>query len=147
MMRLLRDLWRLLRFKFARYLIATAIAVLASQLLLAIFYGLLRWSAVRANLLATVVVTGPAFFLNRAWVWRRNGPTRFIHEVVPFWAIAFTGFAVSTIALAWAGREAPHITANRSLETLLIVATSCASYVLVWLGRYFLLDRAVFRRS
>lgn len=130
--------------RFGRYLIATVGSVVAGQTLLAVSFDLLGWPAIAANAFATAVVTGPAFIVNRRWVWQQEGPSRLYREAVPFWVLAFVGLAVSSGAAALAGHAAARLSADRGMQTLVIVGAVCASYFLVWLTRFIVLDRAVF---
>lgn len=131
--------------QFVRYVVATIAAVAAGQLLLAIGYDVLRWPAVLANVVSACLVTGPAFVLNRNWVWKQDGKADLMRETAPFWILAFIGLGMSTGGVALTQHFAVRVVHSRHLDTLLIILGSCASYGIVWIARYVILDRIVFR--
>lgn len=130
--------------RFARYVVATLAAVAAGQGLLAVGYDLLRWPAVLANLVAAIIVTGPAFVLNRSWVWKLNGRANLLRETAPFWLLALIGLAASTGGVALAQHVATAHLRARDLQTMAVVLGSLVSYGVVWIARYLILDRYVF---
>lgn len=133
--------------QFARYVVATVAAVAAGQLLLGIGYDILGWPAALANVVSACLVTGPAFILNRNWVWRQGGKADILRETAPFWILAFIGLGMSTGGVALTEHFAVRLVHSRHLDTLLIILGSCASYGIVWIARYVILDRMVFRST
>lgn len=120
----------------------SAVAVVVSQLTLLVTFGLLHWSARPANLAAFVLSTIPAFELNRRWTWRRTGRTHLRREVVPFWVLAFAGLVASDIATRFAERASEDL-ASRTTRALVIMGASLATYGVLWLVKFTLLDRLV----
>jgi putative flippase GtrA len=131
--------------RFGYYIVATIAAVAFGQVLLGIGYDILKWPAVLANLVSACIVTGPAFILNRRWVWKQEGKADLVRQTAPFWFLAFVGLAISTAGVALTQHYAVRLVDNRHVDTLLIILGSCASYGVVWIARFFILDRVVFR--
>ena len=124
--------------KLLRYGGVSAINVLIGQSVLFIAQTVAGWPAVASNMFSVCVSAGPAYLLSRAWVWQKRGRNDFAAEVLPFWALAVLGFLLSSLAVWWVERIwTPH--------PLVINATSLAAFGVVWIGRFFILDR-VFRQ-
>jgi putative flippase GtrA len=120
----------------------SAVAVAVSQLTLLVTFGLLRWEARPANLAAFVLSTIPAFELNRRWTWRRTGRTHLRREVIPFWILAFAGLIASDVATRFAERASEDL-ASRTSRALVVMSASLATYGVLWLIKFALLDRLV----
>lgn len=133
--------------RFTRYVVATVAAVAAGQGLLAVGYDLLRWPAILSNLVAALIVTGPAFILNRSWVWRLNGRANLLRETAPFWLLALIGLAASTGGVALAQHVATGHIRARDLQTMVVVSGSLISYGVIWIARFLILDRFVFHSA
>ncbi|MDH3752577.1 MAG: GtrA family protein [Acidimicrobiia bacterium] len=122
--------------RFVRYCGVSAVSVMIGQSLLLIAYAVIRLEATTANIVAVSIGTLPAYLLNRHWVWQKSGPNRLWREVVPFWAMAFLGLLLSTIAVA--------IVSQRWDTFIAISTANIAAFGLVWVGRYFVLDKVMF---
>src|SRR5579872_3668617 len=85
--------------KLFRYSMASAVAVVISVVLLVIFNGLIGMSAWVSSTLATAIAAVPNYEMNRKWAWGKTGPSHLWKEVLPFWALAFLGWAVSTFSV------------------------------------------------
>lgn len=91
------------------------------------------WPGGRANLFAGLVAAGPSYLMSRAWVWQVRGRRHDVRrEVLPFWALALTGLALSTLfaslAHRWFGAG------------LLVNTATLLAYFIVWVGKFFILD-------
>lgn len=117
-----------------RYIGVSLFNNVTHQSLLFLANSVWGWPGGVANLFAGIVGSIPAYILSRWWVWevrqRRHDMRR---EVLPFLAIALLGLLVSTIfaeiADRWFGAG------------LFVNAATLFGYFLVWLLKYFLLDR------
>ncbi len=130
--------------KAARYTLVSAVAVGVSQGTLLVAFGLLRWSAVAANILATAIATVPSYALNRAWVWRKGGRSHLVKELLPFWALAFLGLALSTLAAAGAERWAETASDARGVQTLIVSGSTLAAFGVLWIAKFAILERLLF---
>lgn len=117
----------------ARYLAVSVINVLNHQTLLWIAHSAWGWGGGWANVFAAAVSAVPGYFLSRAWVWKRSGDHSWHREVVPFWGIALVGLVVSSIAAEAADRLFD--------STLAVQLASLVGYLIVWIAKFFLLDR------
>ncbi|HUR49576.1 MAG TPA: GtrA family protein [Acidimicrobiales bacterium] len=124
----------------------SAVAVVISQITLLVTFGLLHWTARPANLAAFVLATIPSFELNRRWTWRRSGRTHMRREVIPFWVLAFAGLFVSDVATRFAENASEDL-ASRTSRTLVIMGASLATYGVLWLVKFALLDHLVWGQS
>lgn len=124
--------------KVLKFGAVSAFNVILGQVLL---YGAQVWGdmpPVVANTFAVCVGTIPAYILSRYWVWEKRGKNHFMREVLPFWILALAGFAASTGAI-W-------IVDNRwEPGPLVINLTSLAAYGVVWVVKFVVLDRVLFK--
>jgi putative flippase GtrA len=130
--------------KGLKYLAVSALSITITQAVLALAFGVFEWRARMANLVAFVSGGIPAYVLNRRWTWQKTGRSHLAREVLPFWAMAFLGLALSTLAVGVAEDAAPEITEARGLQTLFVVAASLAAYGAVWAGKFIAFDRLLF---
>ncbi len=121
---------------FVRYCGVSVVSVIVGQTTLLVGYTSLGFSAVVANVVAVVCGTTPAYFLNRGWAWGKTGRSSMATEVVPFFAMAFLGLAISTVAVALVER--------RWDQAIAISAANFASFGVVWVARFFVLDTWMF---
>jgi len=124
--------------KVIKFGAVSAFNVILGQVLL---YGAQVWgdmSPVVANTFAVSVGTIPAYILSRYWVWEKRGKNQFMREVLPFWILALAGFAASTAAIWFVdNRWEP--------GPLVINLTSLAAYAVVWVVKFVVLDRVLFK--
>lgn len=132
--------------KLVRYGAVSVISTVVSLSVLGVlvFTGALTpgW----ANVLATAVGTVPSFELNRRWVWGRTGRRSMFAEVGPFWALSFTGLALSTLAVSVAGHWATAAGLHAGMRALVAQAANVCSFGSLWVAQFVILDRSVFGR-
>lgn len=126
--------------KGLRYSLVSVFNTVAGQVVLAAAFGVLHWSAYRSAFLATVVVAVPSFFLYRRWVWARDGSASVRREVLPFVVVTLAGLVVSTRAADASETLARHLTDSRSAQTLVVMAGTMASLVVLWVARFALFE-------
>ena len=126
-----RPKWhRLLRFGAV-----SAVVTPTTLVILWLLHAAAEWPAWQANLTAVSAGAFPAYFLNRYWVWGRSGRSRLWGEVVPFWALTLSGGVASTLAVEAAARHWDN--------SGLLVLVNLGTYGLLWLFKFFVLDRLV----
>ncbi len=105
-------------------------------------FGLAAWTA---NVLATSVATVPSYSLNRRWTWGKRDASNLWREVVPFWALSFTGLVLSTIAVAFAASwaDGAHL-GSPVLRTGVLLFANLSAFGLLWIAQFVLLDRVLF---
>ncbi len=129
-------LGRIHHHKLGRFAIVSLASLVTGHLLLYSAYSWLGIAPVPSNIASTVVNTALVFGANRRWVWGARDRVDLQREVVPFIALALVGLGVSTLLVWW--------TAVRIGEGLWINAANLVGFGLVWLARFFLLDRWVY---
>ena len=122
---------------FGRYSIVSAASLITGHLLLYGFHVWLSIDPIPANLLSTASNTVLVFGANRRWVWNVDGRIDLRREVVPFGVFAVVGLAVSTV---FVGAVAATIG-----EGLWVNAANLMGFGTVWLGRFFVIDRWMYR--
>lgn len=124
--------------KLVRFGAVSAFNVVLGQIVLLGAQVALEWSPVVANVFSVSVGTIPAYLLSRYWVWEKRGKSHLLREVVPFWTLTLVGFAVSTAAV-W------HVDTQWAPSPLVINLTSLAAFGVVWVAKFVILDRILFR--
>ncbi|MEC7829146.1 MAG: GtrA family protein [Actinomycetota bacterium] len=132
------QLWTL-RVKLLRYSGVSAVAVVVTQTCL--WFGLVvaKWPAVVANVVAVSLGAIPAYLLNRSWVWGRKDSHSVRDEILPFWLYNLAGLAISstlvTLADLWWA------------STALVMSANLTAFAVLWLGKFFVLEKVLFKRS
>jgi putative flippase GtrA len=124
--------------KLLRFGLVSAFNVVLGQILLYAAQVVMEWPPVAANVFSVIVGAVPAYILSRYWVWEKRGKNRLMREVVPFWTLAVVGFSVSTAAV-W------YVDGHWSSSPLIINLTNLTAFGVVWLAKFFVLDRVLFR--
>jgi putative flippase GtrA len=128
---LIGSMVRSIRTRGLRYVFVSVVNVVVGGGLLVVFQ---RWTRPTfANLIAVAVSAIPAYYMNRIWVWGKRGRSHLRKEVMPFWAFTIAGLVISTLAIAYAD--------NHTRNRYLILLVQLASFGLLWVARFFLLDR------
>jgi putative flippase GtrA len=128
-----------------KYASVSIISTLVTQVVLFLTYHVLSWgSAMECNVIATVVASVPAYYLNRTWTWGKKGRSNIWGEVVPFWSIALIAMVLSTVAVGVAAHNADRITHGSLERALLVNSANLVTYAVLWTARYFVLNRFLF---
>jgi len=132
--------------KKLRYAATSAITVVVTETSLFLLFGVARIAGpVPCQIVASMVATVPGYALHRHWTWKRSGRSDWLREALPFWAIAVAGLATALVADV-AGAALAHRLGLPHTEVAAVVdAASIAGFGVVWVGRFLLLDRIVFR--
>lgn len=131
--------------RFARYTGVSLLATGLAQVGLFIGYGVLRWPVASAVTFSLAVSVGPAYLLNRRYVWpdTANSDGAF-GEAMGFLLVAILG-SLTTFLVVWiAVRTAGIGTSNHVTLSLVANAASVLATGAVWLARYVVLDRVLF---
>jgi putative flippase GtrA len=123
--------------RLLRFAGVSVLGTLTTQIVLWLLVGHWNWHGAPANVVAVLLVSIPTYLANRHWVWdRERGQHSFRGEVLPYWAMAIAGLALSTV-FAWiAYRSTPHAWA--------VSAANMAGFGVLWLAKFFLFERFVF---
>jgi putative flippase GtrA len=124
--------------KLLRFGAVSAFNVILGQALLFGAQVVLGWAPLAANTFSLCVGAIPAYYLSRHWVWEKRGSHQLMREVIPFWTLAILGFVVSTTAI-W------YVDTHWDPTPLMVNLTSLISYGLVWVAKFLIFDRIVFK--
>lgn len=124
--------------KLLRFGAVSAFNVIFGQIVLFTLQVSLHAPPVTANIVSVCVGALPAYFLSRYWVWEKRGKSHVLREVVPFWALALVGFILSTSAV-W------YVDTHFHVTPLIVNLTNLTAFGLVWLAKFFVLDRILFK--
>lgn len=129
-----------------RYSAVSILVVAVDQVVLFVCFGALGWSTTRSNLFAFTVLTGPAFLVNRRWVWGDSSAgSRVLTQVLPFWLLGIAGLLLSMWATAVVATRSAGL-ADRYVQAVFVNLASVAAYGLVWVIKFVVLTTMVFHR-
>jgi putative flippase GtrA len=126
-----------------KYASASAIATTISLAVLGILVGVVGLGGVWSNVIATAVGTFPSFELNRRWVWSDTRGGRRLRQMVPFCALSAVGVLVSSLAVRLAAQATAQ--SGRLVHTLAVEVANVGSYGALWLVRFAMCDKVLFR--
>jgi putative flippase GtrA len=124
--------------KFVKYSMTSVVGVVMGQSLIFLFASILEWSWGWSNVSAVAISTVPTYYISRAWVWQKRGKSSLYAEVVPFWVMTFLGLLLSTIAVIVLERRYPD-------SKILANVGNVAGFGVLWLAKFFILDRILFK--
>jgi putative flippase GtrA len=140
-----RVLWRTpLGQKLFRYSMASVVAVILSTILIIFFDGLIGFSAVVSSTLATAIAAVPSYEMNRKWAWGKSGRSHLLKEVVPFWALAFVGWAFSTFAVKIMESEAKHHHLPHFWTTFWVTFVYISAFGVLWVAKFVIFNKLLF---
>lgn len=122
------------RERILKYVAASMCGVVIGQTCLQI--ALVFLEPVPANVVAVTISTVPAYVINRYWVWAKKDANSIKREVVPFWTMSFLGLLLSTLIVHWVEQETD--------ARLVISAANLSGFGLLWVAKFFVLDRFMF---
>lgn len=134
----------LVRDKGPKYVAVSLVNVVLGQGLLLMFHSILHLDQTVSNVLAVGVSAVPAYYLSRAWVWKKTGKSHFKKEVLPFWIFVVIGLVFSTVMVALTARIFTDGVPPSELtlaEKLLPNIVNMASYGILWVVRFFLMEK------
>ena len=130
--------------KLFRYATVSGISTVLSLILLYVFYRKVGLTVAWANIVTTVIVTVPNYYLNRAWAWGRTGKSHIRREVIPFWVIAFISLGLSTGAVILAHDNAHYVSNTKSVQTGLVEFANFFTYGVMWFAKYAIFNKILF---
>lgn len=131
--------------RFVRYVGVSVVSFVLAQLGLALAYGVLYWPVLPAVIVSLAVSVGPAYLLHRRFVWPhpQDGRSR-APEVRIFAALAVAGTLITYVVVSAAVHVARSMTMSHLTLSIVVNISSIAATGMVWITRYFILDRFVF---
>lgn len=142
------DLLELLRsptgVKLFRYSMASVVAVITSTVLFVTFDGAIGFSAVVSSTLATAIAAIPSYELNRKWAWGKSGRSHLLKEVIPFWTLAFIGWAFSTFSVRLMEDYAKSHHFSHLLQTVTVTLVYIGAFGVLWVGKFIIFNKFMF---
>ncbi len=130
--------------KTLRYAAVSVIAIVVSQIAIAVTYGGMHLSKTAAQTAAVIVSTIPSYELNRRWVWGRNGKSSKSREIAPFWIISVVQFLLSLVAVNWLGGWMERQVSSHLHRTLALQSIVLLVYGVMWIGKFVFFNRVLF---
>ena len=130
--------------KTLRYAAVSAIAIVLSQIMIAITYGGFHTTKTVAQTAAAVFSTIPSYILNRRWVWARVGKSSASREILPFWIISLVQFAISLVAVNWLGSWMERHVDSHLLRTICLQLIVLFIYGVMWVGKFVFFNKVLF---
>src|SRR5437764_3981777 len=124
--------------KFVKYSLVSVISVAVNLVLLVLAFGVIGWSAAPANLFAVGISAIPSYYLNRAWAWGKRGRSHLLKEVVPFWALAFLGLVISTLAVDYVEGHVHGL--HRAVQSIVLQATNLGAFGVLWIAKFVIFN-------
>lgn len=132
--------------RIIRYVATSGFGVVSTQLLLILFLYGLNWKSAPANILAVSLISVPAFYLNKHWVWGKSGKAHMRREVLPFWIFTLAGLGLSTLAVL----IVVNITKDPTNPDLLhgnklaVQGANITGFGILWVLKFMFLDKIMF---
>jgi len=97
---------------------------------------------VAASITSAAILTIPNFFANKFFVWKNTSKDNLRTQIIVFWVAAMLGVSFATgltFLVDWM------IESHGWLEKVAVFFAQLAGFGIVWLGRYVILDRWIFK--
>jgi putative flippase GtrA len=133
--------------KFFRYSMVSVVAIVISEIVLLFCAGIIGWSAVVSNTVATAVATLPSYELNRKWAWGKSGRGHLMKEVIPFWVLSFIGWGFSTICVDLVEKAAKNAGYSHLVRTGLVGLTAIAAFGVLWVVKFIIFNKVLFKHG
>jgi putative flippase GtrA len=130
--------------RLARCLTVSTITTAISFTVLGVTTSVLGVAAMVANVIATGIATVPSYYLNRRWTWAKRDRSDVWREIVPFWVLAFSGLALSTVTVGLVDSWASQLHLAPMFHTGALLAGHLSGFGLLWIVQFVLLDRVLF---
>ncbi len=129
---------------FSRFAAGSAVATVCSQVTFVLLFGILGASATVSVVLGFAAGAVPSFVLHRCWAWQRAGRVDVRGELLPYLGvIALNGLLATAITIGVDRLIASGID-DHAVRTLVLAVVFGASYLLLFVLKFVLLDRLVF---
>jgi putative flippase GtrA len=96
-----------------------------------------------ASWVSAAILTPPNFFANRYWVWKVTSKDNLRTQIIVFWVGAMLGVSMAT-GLTYLVEQ---VTSDRPalVESVAVFFAQLVGFGIVWVGRYLVLDRWLFK--
>jgi len=124
-----------------RYTGGSVVATVCSEVTFVALYGPLGVQPARASVVAWLAGAIPNYWLNRSWTWRRRGRPSLRNEVVPYVLIIGLTLLLATAVTHVLDERLRGADTSSSVRVTLVAGAFFAVYAVMFVLRYFLLDR------
>lgn len=100
----------------------------------------INWVA--ASIASAAILTVPNFFANKYWVWKETSRDNMRTQMIVFWVAAMLGVTLATLLTFFVDAM---IDTHGWFEKVAVFFAQLTGFGLVWLGRYVILDRWIFK--
>ena len=128
--------------KKLRYVAVSVVFVPIGQVMV-VALGLALGSYTAASILTAAILTLPNFYANKLWVWKLTSKESQRTQILVFWVAAMLGVCFATGLTFVAERLTTDL--SKVMRSLVVVAFQLTGYGIVWVLRFLLLDRWLFK--
>ena len=118
--------------RFMRFVPVSLAAVAASQLTLAVLFGVTRLSAGTSAVIASMAGAAVSYVLSR-WAWERKGRPHVLKETLPFWVVSVGAWIVLGVVSHYASKWAVSMGFSHWQRVLVVNAAylmaNCVTFV------------------
>ncbi len=133
--------------KQIRYLGVSVFFVPVGQILIQLLGGrVFDGDFTKASIVSALILTIPNFFANKYLVWKDTSKDRLRTQVLVFWFAAIAGVSFAT-GLTWlVEQQFTHVNGEvTNEEKFAVFVAQLTGFGVVWVARYLVLDRWLFR--
>jgi putative flippase GtrA len=127
--------------KVLRYTAGSVVATVCSEAAFLLLYGPAHSAAAVASGVGWLAGALPNYWLNRTWTWRRQGRPDFAREVVPYVGIVLATLLLAVVVTSLADHALTGANVSDGVRVILVSAAFLAVYGVMFLLRFFMLDR------
>jgi putative flippase GtrA len=129
--------------KQLRYMGVSVVFVPIGQVLIQVLGSVFDGNYTAASVVAAAILTVPNFFANKLLVWKDTSKDNLRTQVVVFWVAAMLGVSLAT-GLTYVVQQ---LTADSSslVQRLSVFVAQMTGFGIVWVGRYLVLDKWLFK--
>ena len=125
-----------------RYAMVSVVSTVVSFGTLALVFGVFHfWGEIGSTVFANAVATVPSYYLNRGWVWGKNGRSHLMKEIVPFWAMSAIGIVVSIFGAAIARHLGIEHHLAHLQQTVVVLFANVMSFAIFWVLKFLVFNR------
>jgi putative flippase GtrA len=125
-----------------RYAMVSVVSTVVSFGTLALVFGVFHfWGEIGSTVFANAVATVPSYYLNRGWVWGKNGRSHLMKEILPFWAMSGIGIVVSIFGAAIARHFGIEHHLGHIQQTVVVLFANVMSFAIFWVLKFLVFNR------
>jgi len=125
-----------------RYAMVSVVSTVVSFGTLALVFGVFHfWGEIGSTVFANAVATVPSYYLNRGWVWGKNGRSHLMKEILPFWAMSGIGIVVSIFGAATARHFGIEHHLGHIQQTVVVLFANVMSFAIFWVLKFLVFNR------